>query len=98
MKKKIGIIPTKKQQKDFFKFIESKSFYKSLLTAQWSGNICFKILNFNDNKTCWFCSLDNQYFLYNEKTKNLLYYGTLYDDKNPPKIESSKDIPWKEIK
>lgn len=97
MKKLIGIQPTKKQQKDFEKFISSKTFFKRLLVLQWSAKEDFKILNFNSDKTCWFVIMSNQYFLYNEKNNILLFYGELFNENNPPKITSSKNIPWSEI-
>lgn len=97
-KKFLGTPADKKQLRDFEKCITHSQFVKRQLCQQWTdGKHDFKILNFNEDQTCWFCILDKQYFLYNETTKNLLFYGTLFDSENPPLIESSGSIPWNEI-
>ena len=97
-KKILGIPADKKQLRDFERCINSNSFVKRPVVVQWiDGHHDFKILNFNEDKTCWFCVLDKQYFLYNEITKALKYYGTLFDPEHPPLIQSSNDIPWEDI-
>lgn len=98
-KKILGIPANKKQFKDFEKCINHPFFVKRQLAQQWTdGKYDFKILNFNEDQTCWFCVLDKQYFLYNETTKELKYYGTLFDPEHPVLIQSSNDIPWEDIK
>lgn len=92
--KQLGTEATKAQEKLFTKAITNQNFVKRPLISQRVGSQDIVVLNLNEDKM--FVNLDNSYFLYNEKTKKLLYYGTLFDDKNPPKFESSNDIPWNE--
>lgn len=97
-KKQLGKEPTKTQVKDFQKCIAKDGFRKRALAKQEVGDkYDFKILNFNEDQTKWFCNLNNTMYLYNETTKKLLSYGSLFDDKDPLVVNSSKDIPWEEV-
>lgn len=93
--KVLGAEPTKAQLKHFTRCIESKDFVDRLICVQNIGQSVLKILNEQDGRM--FVSLDNTYFLYNTATKKLLCYGSMFDDKDPPRVNSSKDIPWSEV-
>lgn len=93
-KKPLGKEATLKQSKLFQKLITNIAFVKKSLVTQILGKDNFlRILNFNEDESLWFVDLDKELFLYNEKTKKLLYYGNIL---NNLKIKSSKDIPWNE--
>lgn len=93
--KTIGSIPTKVQQKLFDKVVNNNNFVRKRLINQLISNHMTRILDINENKL--FVVIDNEYFLYNETTKVVREFGSLFDTKNPPKIEHSKDIPWNEV-